>query len=123
MELILDVIDIPNMPNHGPINEIPIKAAVRVALAGYSTILQVSTEPFHRECPVTPNWTPAFDAVCNVEEAVDWKGANWEAFGVTLVINPNCHQSYGCVDDKELLPFITLNPFLKTYLDPLNLFS
>ena len=49
LELILDVIDISNVPKSGPISEIPIQAAIGMVLAGYPTMLQVSTEPFHRE--------------------------------------------------------------------------
>jgi len=49
LELILDVVDISNVPKSCPISETPIQAAIRVALAGYSITLQVSTKPFHRK--------------------------------------------------------------------------
>lgn len=79
MELILDIIDIPNVPEGSPVSDILIKAAVGVPLAGCSSILQMSTEALHWKCPITPDWAPALDAICNVEEAVDWQGANWKA--------------------------------------------
>lgn len=52
----------------------------------------MSTVAFCREGPVTPDWTPALDTVCNVEEAVDWKGTDWKAFGVTLVVDPDFYK-------------------------------
>ena len=46
LELVLDTIDIPNVPKSGPVSEIPIQASIGMALARYSR-LQVSTKPFH----------------------------------------------------------------------------
>jgi hypothetical protein len=86
-QFIIDVVDASNVPEGSPVQDMPVKVAVGIALASYSTMLQVATEPLHRECPITPNWSPALDAVCNVEKAMDWKGANWEAFEIILIIN------------------------------------
>jgi len=77
------------VPKSGPVSEVPVQAAIRMLSAGYSTTLQVSTEAFHRECPITPDWAPTLDTVYNVEEAMDWEGADWKAFRVILVIDPN----------------------------------
>ena len=38
LELILNVIDIPNVPKSGPISEIPVQAAIGMAFAGYPTM-------------------------------------------------------------------------------------
>jgi hypothetical protein len=87
-QFIIDVVDASNVPESSPVQDMPVKVAVGIALAGYSTMLQVATEPLHRECPITPNWYPALDTVCDVEEAMDWKSADWETTGIILVVNP-----------------------------------
>ena len=113
--------DISNVPKSSPVHEILIQAAIGMALAGDSTTLQVATKPFHRECPVTPNWAPSLDTVCNVEEAMDWKGTDWEAVRVILVVDPDCHQCHNHIKPGDSLPFILLNPFPETCLKLLDL--
>jgi len=87
----VDVVDISDVPKGSPVHKIPVQTAIGVALAGDSTTLQVTTKSFHRECPVAPNWAPALDTVCNMEQAVNWKGTDWEAAGFILIINPGCY--------------------------------
>jgi len=41
---------------------------------------------------------------------VDGKGADWEAFGVTLVVDPDCYQHYVCVQSRDLFTFHTPQP-------------
>jgi len=80
------------VPKSSPVSEVPVQAAVRMSSAGYSMTLQVPTEALHRECPITPDWAPTLNTVCNVEEAVDWKGTDWKTFGVILIVDPDCYK-------------------------------
>ena len=91
LQFIIDVVDASNVPGSSPVQEMLVKIAVGIALASYSTTLQVAAELLHRECPITPNWSPVLDTFCDVEEAMNWKSADWETTGIILVVNSACY--------------------------------
>jgi len=68
--------------------DILIQARIWKPVAGNPWLEFMATIPFHWECPVAPDRTPAADALGYVKESMEWEGTGGEPLGVILVIYP-----------------------------------
>ena len=62
---------------------------------------EFSTIPFHRESPVSPNWTGNFDAVGDVKQCVYCERTRRQSLRVILIVIP----VFGCFESAQIRNF------------------